>query len=176
MIVALVCLSLIAVAIVLVLREVFLGYGPPIVEGHRALGAKEQAVVAAAADAMFPEGGPIPLSGTQAGLVRYMDRHVADLSSRQRALVKLLLWFVEHGPRVFGPSRRARFTRLSHDERARALASMRTSSVYFRRIAFLSLRAMLTMGYLANADVARHMRMTASASPFDPRAAGPSVA
>ncbi|HTJ84285.1 MAG TPA: hypothetical protein VL400_21340, partial [Polyangiaceae bacterium] len=59
-----------------------------------------------------------------------------------------------------------RFTSLDEEGRLRVLESMRTSPIYFRRIAFLSIRTMLTMGYLANADVARAMNMTADPDPF----------
>ena len=46
------------------------------------------------------------------------------------------------------------------------LREMATSSIYFRRIAFLSLRTMLTMGYLANPAVAAQMGMTSNLAPF----------
>ena len=43
---------------------------------------------------------------------------------------------------------------------------MSRSPIYFRRIAFLSLRTMLTMGYLADPRVAKHVGMVADTAPF----------
>jgi hypothetical protein len=149
--------AVVALSIALLVRGVCFGYPAP-TSRARNLSTKEQAIVAAVADAMFPSGGAIPLSGTEAGLVGYMDRYVGRMPNPSRAFCRLLLQFLEHGPWLFGP-RRARFTRMSLAERLAALDDMRTSSIYFRRIAFLSMRTMLTMGYLANGEVARSMRM-----------------
>lgn len=145
-------------------RGVFLGYPDRRVEGALLIG-KEQAIVAACADAFFPPGGPIPLSGSEAGLVEYMDDYVRRLPEGQALLVRLLLEFIEHGPWVFGP-KRVRFTSLGERDREAVLESMRTSPIYFRRIAFLSMRTMLTMGYLAHPKVAEAMKMKADTDPF----------
>lgn len=142
------------------------GYGEKL-EPEGLLSAKEQAIVAAAADAYFPADGPIAVSGTQAGLVRYMDRYLARSPAHLRPLMRLLLHFVEHGPWIFGPVR-SRLTRLSPHDRRRALDRMATSPMYFRRVAFLSLRTLLTMGYLAHPAVAEAMGMRADRSPFEP--------
>ncbi|NUP07131.1 MAG: hypothetical protein HOW73_13835 [Polyangiaceae bacterium] len=150
-------------------RGLFAGY-PDRRVAHGLLSGKEEAVVAACADTFFPSGGPIPISGTQAGLVEYFEKYFARLPEGQRILVRLLVWFIEHGPWVFGP-RRVRFTDLAERDRLAVLESMRTSPIYFRRVAFLSMRTMLTMGYLAHPDVARAMRMSANTSPFESRAA-----
>jgi hypothetical protein len=160
-------LSIVAAGIVaLVLRALFLGYPPPRLAAGSTLTRKEQALVAAAADALFPPEGPIPLSGTEAGLVEYMDASLRRVPAGQRALLRLLFVFLEHGPWIFGP-RRARFTQLTPDDRVVALTDMAGSAIYFRRIAFLSLRTMLSMGYLANDAVARKIGMTTHAAPFE---------
>lgn len=150
-------------------KGLFLGYpDKSFTDGF--LSAKEQAIVAAFADTLFPPGGPIPISGTQAGLVAYFDRYVSGLPPQQGVLIRLLLWFVEHGPWVFGP-RPVRFTSLKERDRLRVMEAMRTSPIYFRRIAFLSMRTMLTMGYLAHPEVAREMRMKANPDPFSKKEA-----
>jgi len=156
----------------LLVRAIVLGYPPPRLPRGAFLGRKEQAVVAACADALFPPGGPIPLSGTQAGLVAYMDRYVGGLPALPRLLGRLLFHSIEHGPWIFGP-RHVRFTRLRPEERIEALRAMAESRRYFRRVSFLSLRAMMTMGYLANPEVAKRMRMVPNLAPFEPRR-GPS--
>ncbi len=92
---------------------------------------KEQAILAAAADALFPPGGPIPLSGTEAGAIPYLDAYVGRVDAGQRALMRLLFQAVEHGPWIFGP-RFARFTRLDPAARiafsAGSRAAISTSS------------------------------------------------
>jgi len=153
-----------AAAAGLLARGLFAGY-PSRRVPDGLLNAKEQAIVAACADTLFPAGGPIPLSGTEAGLVEYMEGYFERLPSQQRVLVRLLFWFTEHGPWVFGPAP-VRFTSLDEKSRLRVLESMRTSPIYFRRIAFLSMRTMLSMGYLAHPEVARAMGMTADSDPF----------
>ncbi|WP_433936121.1 hypothetical protein AB3662_15600 [Sorangium cellulosum] len=136
----------------------------------RALSVKERAIVAACADALFPAGGPIPLSGTEAGLVEYVEHYVARTPRPLRPYLRLLLHVVELSPCVFGP-RRARFTRLPQPDRIAVLASMSQSCIYLRRVTFLSLRTMLSMGYLANEKVARAIGVACCATPFERRAA-----
>jgi hypothetical protein len=153
-----------AVGGTLLARGLFAGYPERRVPDGLLI-AKEQAIVAACADTLFPAGGPIPISGTDAGLVEYMEGYFERLPSQQRVLVRLLLWFIEHGPWIFGP-RPVRFTSLPEAERLHVLEAMRTSPIYFRRIAFLSIRTMLTMGYLAHPLVAKSMNMTFDPDPF----------
>jgi hypothetical protein len=119
----------------------------------------QQKVVAACADTMFPPGGPIAVSGTEAGLVAYVAAYAAALPWLRRFLVWMLFLFIQLSPFVFGP-RRARFTRLSPDERLIVLQQMAVSATYFRRVSFLSMRAIMTMGYFACPRVtARIMRV-----------------
>jgi hypothetical protein len=164
--VAIIVVAVAAVVVVLLIGEVFLEYPPPRLPEGALLSRKEQAVVAACADALFPPGGPIPSSGCEAGLVAYMDRYLAGLPPLARLLGRLLFHSVEHGPWFFGP-RPARFTRLSPEERIEALRAMSESPLYFRRVSFLSMRAMMTMGYLSCPAVAQSMGMVANLSPFD---------
>jgi hypothetical protein len=151
------------------LRGVFLGYPAARLAGRPFLSRKEQAIVASLADAFFPPGGPIPIAGTEAGLVEYMDGYCKQLPAGQGRLVRLLLVFLEHAPWVFGP-RRERFSSLPLTDRLRVLEHMRTSPIYFRRVAFLSIRTMLTMGYFANDQVARHVGSAPDPDPYGLRA------
>jgi len=146
-------------------RALFLGYPRASLKGAL-LSRKEQAIVSACADALFPPGGPIPVSGTEAGLVRYVDAYLGRLPRVPRILVRLLLLSIEHGPWIFGP-RPARFTRMRPVERVAVLRAMARSSLYFRRISFLSMRTMMTMGYLAHPEVAKRMHIVPNAAPFD---------
>lgn len=108
----------------------------------------EQVVVAACADTMFPPAGPISVSGTQAGLVAYVDAYLRALPRMRRCLVHMLFLFIQLSPWLFGP-RRSRFTRLSSADRLCVFEDMAVSTLYFRRVAFLSMRAIMTMGYFA---------------------------
>ena len=106
------------------------------------------------------------MSGTEAGLVAYMEAYIARVPPGMRLLIHLLMAFIEHGPWLFGP-RPARFTRLRPGERVKALEGMLTSSIYFRRVAFLSIRTILSMGYLANPKVVAQIGCVAHISPFE---------
>jgi hypothetical protein len=79
-----------------------------------------------------------------------MDRYLRRVGLAQRLLIRLLLVLVEHGPWIFGGAPRALHPPLAAEGRLAELRRMSTSRLYFRRVSFLSLRAMLTMGYLAN--------------------------
>ena len=132
------------------------------------LSAKEQAVLAACADALVPRGGSLPLSATDAGVVAYFDRMLGELPLETRALIKLLLHFLEHGPWVF--DRRARLTRQTEAEREATMRAWSTSDVYFQRIALISMRTLLAMAYLADPRVVAALGAEANLSPFEPGA------
>lgn len=161
-------LAAVCAALVWLARGVFLGYPAQDVP-TRNLSRKEQAILAAAADALFPPGGPIPFSGTDAGAIPYLDAYVGRVDRTQRALMRLLFQAVEHGPWLLGP-RFSRFTRLDAASRIVFLGKLAKSDLYFLRVIFLSLRVMLTMAYLANGDVARWMRIETNLAPFAARA------
>ena len=61
-----------------ILYGLLLGY-PPRRFTTRLLNRKEQAVVAACAEALFPARDPMPLTGIEAGIVEYFDGHLLKL-------------------------------------------------------------------------------------------------
>jgi hypothetical protein len=134
------------------------------------LSRSERALVEAAADAFFPPGGPIPLSGSAAGAAPYLARYLARSGARERLLLRLLLHFTEWSPLAFGPRRIlprwARFSRMPFAEQVRFLEQAGHSRLYLRRVAFLSLRALLSMAYLANDEVTRAMGARLDTDPF----------
>ncbi|MBM4359160.1 MAG: hypothetical protein FJ096_13725 [Deltaproteobacteria bacterium] len=159
---------MIALAILVALAAsvaiLFSGYRPgPLAESI--LSDREQALVAAVADAFFPPRGPIAVSGTEAGLVAYFDGYLRRSEPLPRFMIRLLLVYTELSPLLFGP-RRVRFTRLTQEEQLAALEGAGTSDIYFRRVTFISMRAVMTMGYLAHPQVAAAMRMKADTDPF----------
>jgi hypothetical protein len=138
------------------------------------LNAREAALLKAVADAFFPPGGPIPVSGSEAGIVSYFDRYVGRSGARQGFLMRLLFLFTDLSPIAFGQQRK-RFTELSRPARIQHLADAFVSRIYFRRVSFISLRALMTMAYLSNDEVARHLNMQFHPDPFA-KQSGPGLA
>jgi hypothetical protein len=157
-------MSLLALALVAAsgyaLSRFFLGYPRPqsrLVSLSRA----EFAVVDAAAETLFPPGGPLRWSGREAGTAVFLDAYVAAVPRNLRILMRMLLFLVEHATLVFpapggllGGGMR-RFSRLSSEQRVAALAGWERSTLFARRLVFTSLRSLLTMGYLASPAVLR---------------------
>jgi hypothetical protein len=131
----------------------------------RALNPRERTLIGAVADAFFPPNGPIPISGTEAGAVPYFERYIDRSGARSAFLMRLLIAFTDLSPIAFGTKRR-RFTRLSRAEQIEHLHEAFMSQIYFRRVSFTSLRALMTMAYLSNDEVARHMNMVQDPDPF----------
>lgn len=150
-------------ALLVGLRGTLLGYPPPKLPGAL-LTAKEQAVLSACADALLPAGGPLPLSGTEAGVLPYFDQMLREIPNHHRNMIRLLLAFLEHGPWVFGLHRR--LTAQSPEGRVRTLRAWSTSRIYFLRASFLSVRTLLAMAYLSNAEVAGQLGALPHLSPF----------
>jgi len=132
------------------LWQFVLGYPEARVECKN-LVAREQHILAKSAEAFFPEGGSLP-SAAEAGVVQYLDQMFSQLPKQQKILIRLLFFLIEHGPLIFGPLK-ARTTRLSHEARIRYFRSWEESSIYFRRLAFLSLRSLVTIGYFSSQSV-----------------------
>lgn len=149
--------GLLAILALLAVRRVFLGYPRPT---HRTecLSGAEMAFVEAASDAFFPAGGPVPPSGREAGLPDYVDHYTATVPPALRRLIRMLFFLFEHATLVFGasgPGGRRRFSSLTSDQQSEVIDSWRESRLYPRQIAFMSLRSILTLGYLAHPPVLR---------------------
>lgn len=140
------------------------GYGAPRFAG-KVLSAREQHIVAALADASFPAGGEPELSGTEAGLVEYLDSHLAVLASDKRFLIRLLITFLEWESVLLGPHRR-RFTKQSSEQQMASLFALQTSNVYFLRVTLVSIRTLMCLGYMANPQVESRVGATPRLDPF----------
>ncbi len=152
-------------AIAVFLLFAFSGY-PKRPLGLASLSNREAEIMRVSADTMFPEGGAFAESGSQAGIVAYLDKMLAEIPKDKRLLITLMFVFVELSPWVFGPQRR-RFTRLTPADRVTVLSESYYSNVYFRRMVFLSLRTLLCLGYFANDRVVEHTGCIANARPFE---------
>lgn len=141
------------------------GYPPP---RHRLarLAPRDAAFVESAAEAMFPSGGAIPLSGIDADLPGFVDRYLDVLHPGKRTLIRLLLLLFEQATLVFpapGTGGFRRFSRLTPAQREAVLEAWSSSDIFLRRIVFSALRAVLTMGYLGHPVVLRHLHL----APFE---------
>jgi len=124
----------------------------------RQLSAREYALVRGAAEAAFPPGGPIPLSGIDVRIPEHVDRYLAALPTRNRVLIRLLFVLIEHATLIFkapGWDGWRRFSALSLEQRMAVLEGWARSPIQVRRLVFQGLRAVLTMGYFACPAVLR---------------------
>lgn len=144
-------------------RGLFAGYPKKVFEPS-VLSAKEQAILSACADALFPHGGPLPLSGTEAGVLPFFDAMLRQLPKQNRLLIRALLFLLEHGPWVI--NRRSRLTRQAPEVRVDTLRAWSESRHYLLRTAFIGIRALLTMAYLENHDVASRIGLLPNTDPF----------
>jgi hypothetical protein len=145
--------------------RILLGYPRPR-SALRLLAAREAAFLDAAAEATFPAGGAIPLSGRDADLPGYVDGFLLALPAHLRLQVRAMLMLFEQAT-IFLPASgrggRRRFSSLSSEQRVEVLQAWSGSSLFLRRLAFTALRAVLTMGYLGHPIAMRFVRL----APFD---------
>jgi hypothetical protein len=148
-------------AVVLLIRRVFFGY-PSAGRRFAVIARRDAAFLEAAAEAMFPAGGALPLSGHEADLPSYVDGMLGSLPRRLRFQIRALFLLVEHATLVFpppGPRRFRRFSALRPKQRVAVLEGWTESRLFARRLAFTALRTVLTMGYLGHPVTLRHLRL-----------------
>lgn len=150
-------------AIVALVRGVLFGYPQKALEPS-ILSGKEQAILSVCADALFPSGGTLPLSGTQAGVLPFFDAMLRELPRQNRLLIRALLQLLEHGPWIFNA--KSRLSRQSPQDRVETLRAWSQSRIYLLRTAFIGIRALLTMAYLENHDVAVRVGHLPNLDPF----------
>ena len=144
------------------IARIHLGY-PPARGRQRVLARREVAFLGAAAEALFPPGGAIEPTGLDAGIPGYVDRFLAAAQPRQRLLMRLLFFLVEHATLVFpapgGLRGMRRFSSLDFDQRLAAIDGWQQSRLFLRRIVFTSLRAIFALGYFSHPPVLRALRL-----------------
>jgi len=141
--------------------RVFAGYPRPAAP-VKGLSRREAALVAAAAEALFPRGGAVPPSGLDAGVPAWCGRWLEALPAGTRLLVRCLFALVEHATLLFpapGWDGFRRFSAQGPERRGQVLEGWRTSRWFLRRLVFTSLRAIVTQGYFADAAVLRALRL-----------------
>ena len=133
---------------------------------------REYAIVAALADALFPPGNPIGLSGTEARVPEYVDRWMHGLQPDRATDFRGMLLVFEHGTLAFG-LRVRRFTELPQAARERYLHRWETARVYSRRMLSTALKTSLGVGYFAYPGVQKRLgivRTCVTPADAEPRA------
>lgn len=113
----------------------------------------EAAFIESAAEVLFPAGGGLALSGVDADLPHYIDRHLDALPRMQRFQIRLLFAVVEHLTLVLPgdePGGRRRFSSLSAASRIALLERLAEHPNGLFRLIFLALRSVLVLGYLGH--------------------------
>ncbi|MFP6622698.1 MAG: hypothetical protein VCC20_04400 [Myxococcota bacterium] len=156
---------LLALCVAYAVWRLFLGYAKP--SGpHRLLARREAAFLEAAAEAMFPPGGAIPLSGRDADLPGYAEAFLVSLPAQLRLQVRAMFMLFEQAT-IFFPAKGwggfRRFSSLAPEQQVEVLESWSQSRFFLRRLAFTALRAVLTMGYLGHPIAMRSVRL----APYD---------
>ena len=128
------------------------------------LTAQERDILTLAADATFPKGGAIDMSGTEAGVPAHFENYIKKLPADKQKLIHLMLHFVETIPLIFGPERTL-FSLMNSENQEKAL-DFSDKSLYFHRVALQSLRVLLTMGYMANEEVQKKIGYVPNMNPF----------
>jgi hypothetical protein len=157
-------------AVAFSLRRVFLGYPSPRTQ-LRVIARRDAAFLEAAAEAMFPAGGALALSGRDVDLPGFVDGYLAALPPHLRLQIRALFLLVEQATLVFPPPgpwrfrRFRRFSALTPEQRVAVFEGWTGSRLSARRLVFTALRAVLTMGYLGHPAVLRLLRL----APYDIR-------
>ena len=133
-------------------RRFIAGYpAPP--PGLGVLHRGEAAFIQAAAEALFPDGSSLPISGAAAQLPLYVDHHLSALPAAQRLQIRALLLLFEHLSLVWParePGGRDRFSSLSVTSRLGVLARVADHPDARIRLLFTALRAIVSLGYLGH--------------------------
>ncbi|MCZ6465590.1 MAG: hypothetical protein O7A09_14765 [Proteobacteria bacterium] len=155
---------LVIVLLAYAVQRLWLGYPRP-ARACEWLAPREVHFLEAAADALFPSGGAMPISGREADLPRWVDDYLVVLPRSKRTQIRLLLLLFEQATLFFpapGPLWKRgwrRFSALDTEQRSDVLRAWSRSSLYLRRLVFMALRAVLTMGYLGHPATLRHLRL-----------------
>ena len=142
-------------------RRLFAGY-PPWPQPLQLLSSREAVFLDSAAEAMFPAGGAIPLSGREADLPTFADRFLQSLHPRVRVQIRLLLMLFEQVTFFLpapGRGGHRRFSGLDLEQRVAVLRDWSESRSFLRGLVFTALRAVLTMGYLGHPVALRYLNL-----------------
>jgi hypothetical protein len=112
----------------------------------KVLSADEARIVAAMADAMFPDDGWGMPNGIEAGVIEALDDYLAAIDRETANLLRLLIHAIDDMS-VMRNLGMTRFHKRSREERVAILRAWDTSSISVRRGAFQGLKFVMCMGY-----------------------------
>ena len=125
-----------------------------------ALTQRDRAIVAAAADTMFPAGGAFDADGDDAGVVDYVDDYLERLPRLDRMQLLAFFRLFDAGLAWSEKNAGARFHTADSITRREYLSSWENSPSYTRRMGFQGMRMVLTMAYTEHPDVKLAMGLT----------------
>ena len=121
--------------------------------GLAVLNQGEAAFVESVAEVMFPPSAGLAMSGLDAGLPHYIDRHLAALPRSKRMQIRLLFAVVEHVTLFVPgdePEGHARFSSLSAAARIDLLRRLANHQQGQLRLVVTALRSVFVLGYLGH--------------------------
>ena len=143
---------LLVVLAVLAYRRGIAGYPPP-PAGLGLLHRGEAAFIESVAEALFPSGSGLAVSGLEAQLPASIDRHLSALPRSQRWQIRALFAAVEHVTLLVPgdePGGRGRFSSLTVASRVAVLDRLQHHPRSFLRLLFTALRSVFVLGYLGH--------------------------
>jgi hypothetical protein len=145
-------IALLAALSVAVYRRAYSGYrrAPA---GLARLNRGEAAFIDAVAEVLFPASAGLTLSGIDAQLPLYIDRHLDALPRTQRLQIRLLFLVVEHLTLVLPghePGGRRRYSSLTAASRVAFLENLSRHPNSLLRLLFTALRSVFVLGYLGH--------------------------
>ena len=114
------------------------------------LNKREAQIIQCLAKAAFPSGSTSDLDGEQAQLDRFFDRFLDQLQHQNRTLLKMLIQATD---RITFPSHRSYFTDIPTQEQQKIIEGLLGSDQHLIRAAYLSLIAILGMGYSTHPQI-----------------------
>jgi len=137
---------------VAVYRRGFSGYRPA-PAGLAKLHRGEAAFIESVGEVLFPGGVGLALSGIDAQLPHYIDRHLDALPRKQRFQIRTLFAAVEHLTLILPgdePGGRRRFSSLTAASRIAVLERLAVHPNGLFRLLFSALRSVFVLGYLGH--------------------------
>lgn len=123
----------------------------------RVLTRRERHLVGALAETLFPLEGPIPVDAAMARVVDYVDGYLAAAPRPERTQLRALFALFELAHVVQGRARPRPFSSAPADSRSALMAAWSSSPLYPQRAAFQALRSLLSIAWVADAEVGRQM-------------------
>ena len=118
------------------------------------LNKREAHIIQCIAQSTFPSGPQSSIDGKDAQIDRFFDQFLDQLLHQNRTLLKMLIQATD---RISLPTHRSYFTSLSTEEQQEIIEGLLHSDQHLIRSAYLSLIAILGMGYSNHPQIAEKL-------------------